>query len=159
MTELIDSVLVILRQSTGNCKNVFHKISDQAKNEREKYDAPHFWFPEDAKVTLSEIIILLMTLRIFFPEAIFVPYLDHLIVEMEDRLLDQKHKCRRLWGLTYVCFLETVFGRSALRRLRAAASSSGLKGPEILFPSGARTFHRSDSSLLTSLVDSRLLLV
>ena len=40
------------------------------------------------------------------------------------------------------------------RRLRAAASSSGLKGPEILFPSGVRTFHRSDSCLLTNLVDS-----
>ena len=30
---------------------------------------------------------------------VFVPQLDHLIVEMEDRLFDQKHKCRRLWGL------------------------------------------------------------
>jgi len=40
------------------------------------------------------------------------------------------------------------------RRLRAAASSSGLKGSEILWPSGVGIFHRSDSSLLTSLVDS-----
>jgi len=29
----------------------------------------------------------------------FVPYLDHLIVEMEDRFFDQKQKCRSLWGL------------------------------------------------------------
>jgi len=35
----------------------------------------------------------------FFLEAIFVPYLDHLIVEMEDRFFDQKQKCRSLWGL------------------------------------------------------------
>jgi len=35
----------------------------------------------------------------FFREAIFVPYLDHLIVEMEDRFFDQKQKCRSLWGL------------------------------------------------------------
>jgi len=40
-----------------------------------------------------------MTLRIFFRKAIFVPYLDHLIVEMEDRFFDQKQKCRSLWGL------------------------------------------------------------
>jgi len=41
------------------------------------------------------------------------------------------------------------------RRLRAAASSFGLKGSEILWPSGVGIFHRPDSSLLTSLVDSR----
>jgi len=35
----------------------------------------------------------------FFREAIFVPYLDHLIVEMEDSICDQKQKCRSLWGL------------------------------------------------------------
>ena len=39
-------------------------------------------------------------------------------------------------------------------RLRAACSS-GLKGSEILWPSGVGIFHRSDSSLLTSRVDSR----
>ena len=33
------------------------------------------------------MIILLMTVSIFFREAIFVPYLDHLVVEMEDRFL------------------------------------------------------------------------
>jgi len=38
--------------------------------------------------------------------------------------------------------------------LRAAESSSGVKGPEILFLSGVGTFHGSDSSLLLSLVDS-----
>jgi len=41
------------------------------------------------------------------------------------------------------------------RHLWAAASSSGLKGSEILWPSSVGIFHRSDSSLLTSLVDSR----
>ena len=35
----------------------------------------------------------------FFREAIFVPYVDHLIVEMEDILFDQRQKCRSLWGL------------------------------------------------------------
>jgi len=40
--------------------------------------------------------------------------------------------------------------------LRVAASSSGMKGPEMLFPSGDGTFHRSDSSLLICLLDSRL---
>ena len=40
VTELIDSVLDILRQKRSNCENVFHTIFDQAKNECEKYDAP-----------------------------------------------------------------------------------------------------------------------
>ena len=35
----------------------------------------------------------------FFREAIFVPYLDRLIVEMDDRFFDQKQKCRSLWGV------------------------------------------------------------
>jgi len=41
------------------------------------------------------------------------------------------------------------------RRLKAAAISSGLKGSDILRPSGIGIFHRSDSSLLTNLVDSQ----
>jgi len=41
-------------------------------------------------------------------------------------------------------------------RLRAAASSSGLKSSEILWTLGVGIFLRSDSSLLTSLVDSRI---
>ena len=41
------------------------------------------------------------------------------------------------------------------RRLRAVGSSSGLKSSEILWRLGVGIFHRSDSSLLTSLVDSR----
>jgi len=41
------------------------------------------------------------------------------------------------------------------RRLRAAASSSGLKGSEVLWPAGVGIFHRSDSSLLSGLVDLR----
>jgi len=40
------------------------------------------------------------------------------------------------------------------RRLGADTNSSGLKGPEILFSSGVRTFHILDSFLLISLVDS-----
>ena len=39
------------------------------------------------------------------------------------------------------------------RRLRAAASFSGLKGSEILWPSGIGIFHRSDSPLLASVKD------
>ena len=35
----------------------------------------------------------------FFRESIFVPYLEHLIVETEDRFFDQKQKCRSLWGI------------------------------------------------------------
>jgi len=42
------------------------------------------------------------------------------------------------------------------RYLKVAASCFGLKEPEILFPSGVQTSHRSDSSLLTSLVDLQL---
>ena len=45
------------------------------------------------------------------------------------------------------------------RRLRAAANSSGLRGSEILRPSGVGIFHRSDSCLLTSLVGSRSLVL
>ena len=43
------------------------------------------------------------------------------------------------------------------RRLKAAASSSGLKGSEILWPSGVKIFLRSDSCLLTILVESPVL--
>ena len=43
----------------------------------------------------------------------------------------------------------------SFRCLRAAESTSGLKGSEILWPSTVETFRRSDSCLLTSLVDSR----
>jgi len=46
-----------------------------------------------------------------------------------------------------------------LGRLRAAASSSGLKGSEVLYSSGVGTFHRSHSSLLVGLVDSRPLVL
>jgi len=41
------------------------------------------------------------------------------------------------------------------RHLRAAASSTSLKGSDILWPPGVGIFYWSDSSLLTSLVDSR----
>ena len=68
--ELIDSVMDILRQNRSNCENVFHKIFDQVKNECEKYDAP-LLIPRRCKSQISEIIILLMTLSIFF----WKPYL------------------------------------------------------------------------------------
>jgi len=45
----------------------------------------------------------------FFREAIFVPYLDHLIVEMEDRFFAQKQKCRRIDSLLRSTSAE-VFG-------------------------------------------------
>jgi len=45
------------------------------------------------------------------------------------------------------------------RHLRAAANFSGLKGSEILWPSGVGIFHMSHSSLLTSLVGSRSLVL
>jgi len=52
--------------------------------------------------------------------------------------------------------MESNLGDSpGFKRLRAAANSSGLKGSEILWLSGVGIIHRSDSSLLTSLVDSR----
>ena len=68
--ELIDSVLDILRQNRSNCENVFHEIFDQVKNECEKYYAP-LLMPRRCKVKFAEIIILLMTLSIFFGK----PYL------------------------------------------------------------------------------------
>jgi len=100
-----------------------------------------------------------IVLRFSFQVWICSPTVAMPMLSTPSTACQSRSACTIARSLTYACFLETVFGRSALRRLRAAASSSGLKGPEILFPSGARTFHRSDSSLLTSLVDSRLLLV
>jgi len=96
--ELIDSVLDILRQNRSNCENVFHKIFDQAKNECEKYDAP-LLIPRRCKSQIFRDNYPSDDPEHFFREAIFVPYLDHLIVETEDRFFDQKQKCRSLWGL------------------------------------------------------------
>jgi len=96
--ELIDSVLAILRQNRSNCENVFHKIFDQAKNECEKYDAP-LLIPRRCKIQIFRDNYPCDDPEYFFREAIFVPYSDHLIVEMEDRFFDQKQKCRSLWGL------------------------------------------------------------
>jgi len=77
--ELIDSVLDILRQNK-QLRNVFHKIFDQAKNECEKYDAP-LLIPRTCKSQIFRDNPSDDLSR----EAIFVPYLDHLIVELEDR--------------------------------------------------------------------------
>ena len=96
--ELIDSVLDIFRQNRSNCKNVFHKIFYQAKNECKKDDAP-LLIPRRGKSQIFRDNYPSDDPENFFLEAIFVPYLDHLIVEMEDRFFDQKQKCRSLWGL------------------------------------------------------------
>ena len=77
--ELIDSVLDILRQNRNNCENVFHKIFDQAKNECEKYDAP-LLIPRRCKSQIFRDNYPSDEPEHFFQEAIFVPYLDHLIV-------------------------------------------------------------------------------
>ena len=95
--ELIDRVLDILWQNRSNCENVFHKIFDQAKNECEKYDAP-LLIPKRCKSQIFRDNYLSDDPEHFFREAIFVSYLDHLIVEMENRFFDQKQKCRNLWG-------------------------------------------------------------
>ena len=96
--ELIDSVLDILRQNRSSCENVFHKIFDQARNECEKYDAP-LLISRRCKSQIFRDNYPSDDPEHCFREAIFVPYLDHLIVEMEDRFFDQKQKCRSLWGL------------------------------------------------------------
>jgi len=59
----------------------------------------YYWFPEDAKTKIFRDNYPSDDPEHFFREAIFVPYLDHWIVEMEDRFFDQKQKCRSLWGL------------------------------------------------------------
>jgi len=46
-----------------------------------------------------------------------VPYLDHLIVEMEDRFFDQKQKCRSLWGLIPKFYDASPSTAQALERL------------------------------------------
>ena len=81
-----------------NCENVFHKIFNQAKNECEKYDAP-LLIPIRCKSQIFRDNYPSDDPEHFFREAIFVPYLDHLIVELEDRFFDQKQKWRSLWGL------------------------------------------------------------
>jgi len=91
--ELSDSVLDILRQNRRNCENVFHKIFDQAKNECQNYDAP-LLIPRRCKSQIFGDNYPSDDPEHFCREAIFVPYLDHLIVETEDRFFDQKQKCR-----------------------------------------------------------------
>ena len=58
------------------------------------------------------------------------------------------------WSMNYGKMESIPRNFPGFRRLRAAASTCGLMGSEILRPSGVGIFHRSDSSLLTSLVDS-----
>jgi len=99
--ELIDGVLDILRQNRSNCENFFHKICDQAKNECEKYDAP-LLIPRRCKSHIFRDNYPSDDPEHFFREAIFVSYLDHLIVEMKDRFFDQKQKSRSFGLDTYV---------------------------------------------------------
>ena len=84
--ELIDSVLDILRQNKSNCENVFHKILDQGKNECEKNDAP-LLIPRRCKSQIFRDNYPSDDPEHIFREAMFVPYLDHLKVEMEDSLI------------------------------------------------------------------------
>ena len=98
MFDVIDSVLDILRQNRSNCENAFRKIFDQAKNECEKYDAP-LLIPRRCESQIFRDNYPSDDPEYFFREAICARYLDHLIVEMEDRFFDQKQKCRSLWGL------------------------------------------------------------
>ena len=79
--EVIDSVLDILRQNRSNFENDFHKIFDQAKNECEKYDAP-LLIPRRYRSQIFRDNYPSDDPEHFFREAIFLPYLDHLIVEM-----------------------------------------------------------------------------
>ena len=96
--ELIDTVLDILRQKRSTYENVFHKIFVQAENECEKYDAP-LLTPRRCKSQIFRDNYPSDDPEHFFREAIFAPYLDHLIVEIENRFFDQKQKRRSVWGL------------------------------------------------------------
>ena len=100
MIQLIYSVLDILRQNRSSSENVFHKIFDQAKNECEKYAAP-LLISRRCKNHIFRDSYSSDDREHFFREAIFASYLDHLIVEMEDRFFDQNQKCRILWVLIH----------------------------------------------------------
>jgi len=118
--KLIDSVLDILRQNKSNCENVFHKIFDQAKNECEKYDAP-LLIPRRCNSQIFRDNYPSDGPEHFFREAVFVPYLDHLIVEMEDRFFDQK--CRSRWGL--IPKLLRCFAKNCSRFRKVTGNISG----------------------------------
>jgi len=89
LLEFIDSALDILGPNRSKCENVFHNIFDQTKNECEKYDAP-LLIPRRCKSQIFRDNHPSDYPEHFFREAIFVLYLDHLIVEMEDRFFDQQ---------------------------------------------------------------------
>jgi len=63
--------------------------------------------------------------------------------------------CEVIWRGNFGKMVSNPEDFPGFRRLRAAASYSGLKESEMLRPSGVGIFHRSDSCLLTSLVVSR----
>jgi len=76
--ELIDSVLDILRQKRSNWENVFHKMFEQTNNECEKYDAA-LLIPRRYKNQIFRDNYPSDGPEHFLREAIFVPYLNHLI--------------------------------------------------------------------------------
>ena len=88
MIELIDSVLDFLRQNRCNYETFFIKYLTKLRM-NVKNMMLHYWFPEDAKVKFFRDNYPSDYPEHFFREAISVPYLDHLIVEMEDRFFDQ----------------------------------------------------------------------
>jgi len=71
------------------------------------------------------------------------------------KLQDQDLRADPAWSMNSGKMESNPRDFPGFRCLRAAASSSGLKGSEMLWLSGVGSFHRSDSSLWTSLVDSR----
>ena len=71
------------------------------------------------------------------------------------KLQNQDLRADPAWSINSGKMESNLVDFPGFRRLRAAANSYGLKCSEILWPSGVGIFHRSDSSLLTSLVGSR----
>ena len=72
--ERTDSVQDTLRQNRSSCENLFHKIFDQAKNERKKYDTP-LLIPRRCKSQTFRDSYPSHGHEHFFREAMFVPYL------------------------------------------------------------------------------------
>ena len=60
---------------------------------------------------------------------------------------NQDLRADRAWNRNFGKMESNPEDFPGFRRLRAAASFTGLKVSEILWPSGAEIFHRSDSSL------------
>jgi len=95
--ELIDSVLDIPDKTEAIAKTFFIKY--MTKLRMDVKNMMLHYIPRRCKSQIFRGDCPSDDPEHFFREAIFVPYLDHLIVEMEDRFFDQKQKCRSLWGL------------------------------------------------------------